>query len=31
MLTLCAQAPSTRWLAQLLGAPGDEVESIQGG
>jgi AI-2 transport protein TqsA len=30
VLTFCAQSPSTRWLAQLLGAPDDEVESAQG-
>ena len=29
-LTFCAQSPSTRWLAQLFGAPDDEVESVQG-
>lgn len=27
LLTFCAQAPSTRWLARLLGAPDDEIES----
>ena len=31
VLTFCAQSPSTRWLAQLLGAPDDQVESVQGG
>jgi AI-2 transport protein TqsA len=29
VLTFCAQAPSTRWLAQLSGAPGDDVHSAQ--
>ena len=29
VLTFCAQSPSSRWLAQLLGAPDDEVESAQ--
>jgi AI-2 transport protein TqsA len=31
VLTFCAQSPSSRWLAQLLGAPDDQVESVQGG
>ena len=26
VLTFCAQAPSTRWVAELLGAPDDEVD-----
>ncbi len=28
ILTFCAQSPSTRWVAELLGAPDDEVEHI---
>lgn len=33
VLTFCAQSPSTRWFAQLLGAPDDQVEHlpIEGG
>ena len=31
VLTFCAQSPSTKWLAQLLGAPDDEVESVRSG
>ena len=31
VLTFCAQSASTRWVAQSLGAPDDEVESAQGG
>ncbi len=30
VLTFCAQSPSTRWLAQLLGAPDDQVEIVRG-
>lgn len=29
LLTFCAQAPATKWVAQLLGAPDDEVEDIE--
>jgi AI-2 transport protein TqsA len=29
VLTFCAQSQSARWLAQLLGAPDDEVEPVQ--
>jgi AI-2 transport protein TqsA len=29
LLTFCAQSPSTRWIAQLLGAPDEEVESLE--
>ena len=28
LLTFCAQSPSTKWIAQLLGAPDDEVEDV---
>jgi predicted PurR-regulated permease PerM len=31
VLTFCAQSPSTLWIAQLLGAPDDEVDSLPGG
>ena len=31
VLTFCAQSPSTEWIARLLGAPDDQVESVQGG
>ncbi len=31
VLTFCAQSPATRWIADLLGAPDDEVESTQSG
>ncbi|MDQ2704138.1 MAG: AI-2E family transporter [Pseudomonadota bacterium] len=31
VLTFCAQSASARWVAQLLGAPDDEVETVHGG
>ncbi|MDQ2634757.1 MAG: AI-2E family transporter [Pseudomonadota bacterium] len=30
VLTFCAQSASARWVAQLLGAPDDEVETVHG-